>query len=84
MERVKIAELKAQLFKHLRAVARGAEIEVTDRGRPIARIVPVGDPLRVRFIPPARPFAEVRSIRCRPVRWRVPAVEILLQDRRKR
>src|SRR5689334_8589896 len=40
MKRVKIAELKDHLSSHLRAVERGATIEVTDRERPIARIVP--------------------------------------------
>jgi prevent-host-death family protein len=44
MKRVKIAELKSQLSKHLRAVELGAEIEVTDRERPIARIVPARPP----------------------------------------
>ena len=42
MKRVKIAELKDQLSCHLREVERGGEVEVTDRDRPIARIVPVG------------------------------------------
>ena len=41
MKRVGVAELKDQLSKHLRAVEAGAEVEVTDRDRPIARIVPV-------------------------------------------
>ncbi|MBI4260112.1 MAG: type II toxin-antitoxin system prevent-host-death family antitoxin, partial [Actinobacteria bacterium] len=48
MKRVKIAELKDQLSKHLRAVERGAHVEVTDRDRPIARIVPVEEQARVR------------------------------------
>src|SRR3990170_6298001 len=64
MKRVKIAELKDQLSRHLRAVERGAEVEVTDRDRPIARIVPVsgtGSTLVVR--PPRRPFSEIRRKR---------------------
>lgn len=85
MRRVKIAELKDHLSKHLRAVERGAEIEITDRSRPIARLVPV---LRaassVRIIPAQRPFAEVRNKRCRPARWPVRSLELLLEDRRKR
>src|SRR5438876_12166544 len=41
MKRVKIAELKDHLSAHLRSVERGGELEVTDRERPIARIVPI-------------------------------------------
>src|SRR5438094_205007 len=40
MKTVKIAELKNHLSEHLRAVEAGDEIIVTDRNRPIARIVP--------------------------------------------
>jgi len=57
MKRVKIAELKDQLSRHLREVERGGEIEVTDRDRPIARIVPVtgdGDRVVVRAVWGAR------------------------------
>ena len=42
-----MAKLKDQLSTHLRAVEAGDEVEVTDRGRPIARIVPVRPAARV-------------------------------------
>jgi len=85
MKRVKIAQLKDQLSKHLRAVERGAEIEVTDRERPIARIVPVPrEAPEVRLLPAKRPFSEVRRKRCRPAGWPVSAVDLLLEDRRRR
>jgi len=85
MKRVKIAELKDQLSAHLRAVERGAEIEVTDRNRPIARIVPVRGALAsLRIAPPKRPFSEVRRKRYPPTRWPVNLVELLIEDRRKR
>ncbi len=35
--------LKQQLSRYLEQVQGGAEITVTDRGRPVARIVPVTD-----------------------------------------
>lgn len=41
MRRIGIRELRQQASKHLRDVERGETIEVTDRGRPVARIVPV-------------------------------------------
>ncbi len=36
-----VAELKAQLSRYLRRVKAGEEILVTDRGAPIARLVPI-------------------------------------------
>jgi prevent-host-death family protein len=41
MKTAGVAELKAKLSAHLALVKRGEEILVTERGRPIARIVPV-------------------------------------------
>jgi len=38
---VGIRELKAQLSAYLRQVKRGATVVITDRGRPIGRIVPL-------------------------------------------
>ena len=85
MKRVKIAELKNHLSAHLRAVERGAEIEVTDRDRPIARIVPVLDSAtQLRIIPPKRLFSALREKRYPPTRWPVDLVELLIEDRTKR
>jgi prevent-host-death family protein len=44
MERVGVRELKASLSRYLVRVREGETIEVTDRGRPVARLVPVGIP----------------------------------------
>lgn len=41
MKRIGIRELRQQASKHLRDVENGETIEVTDRGRPVARLVPV-------------------------------------------
>lgn len=41
---VGVRELKASLSAHLHRVRRGESVLVTDRGRPVARIVPVGVP----------------------------------------
>ena len=41
MKRIGIRELRQQASKYLRHVQRGETIEVTDRGRPVARLVPV-------------------------------------------
>lgn len=38
-----IRELRENLSKIVRRVKRGEVLEVTDRGKPVARLVPVGD-----------------------------------------
>jgi prevent-host-death family protein len=40
---VGVRELKAKLSEYLAAACAGEEIVVTDRGRPVARIVPFGN-----------------------------------------
>jgi prevent-host-death family protein len=85
MKRVKIAELKNQLSKHLRAVERGASFEVTDRDRPVARIVPIGPPgPEITVIPASRPFQLLRSKRYPPTRLRRSSLALLLEERGKR
>ena len=40
MTSVSISELKANLSRYLREVRRGGEVQVLDRGAPVARLVP--------------------------------------------
>lgn len=47
--RAGIRELKAHLSAYLREVKAGETVVVTDRGRPVARIVPVGRPVEERL-----------------------------------
>ncbi len=85
MKRVKIAELKSQLSRHLRAVERGAEIEITDRDRPIARIVPIHREVSGVHITPAElDVATIRRKRIKPANWPISSLEVLLEDRRSR
>jgi prevent-host-death family protein len=41
MKRIGVRELRQQASKYLRQVEAGETIEVTDRGRPVALLVPV-------------------------------------------
>lgn len=41
MDRVGVRELRQHASRYLARVARGEVFEVTDRGRPVARLVPV-------------------------------------------
>ena len=85
MKTVKIAELKNHLSEHLRAVEAGAELVVTDRDRPIARIVPHNRSDRlVRVKKPTRSFSTVRGKRYAPAKWRVNSTELLLEERQQR
>jgi prevent-host-death family protein len=81
MKRIGIADLKARLSEHLRAVRKGRTLTIFDRDTPIAQIVPYSaEPLEVRRAtrrpgdrklppPPARP---------------TDSLSILLEDRRRR
>lgn len=53
MKTVRIAELKAHLSEHLRAVQRGSPVTVLDRDTPIARIVPIVEPEQALIVRPA-------------------------------
>jgi prevent-host-death family protein len=66
MRSIGIRELRQQASKHLRDVERGETIEVTDRGRPVALLVPVprmGPAERLiaegRMTPPKHAFADL-------------------------
>lgn len=39
---VAVAEIKAQLSRYLRQVKAGEEVLITERGTPVARLVPIG------------------------------------------
>lgn len=82
MTRVGVAELKASLSRYLREVRRGGSVTVLDRGTPIARLVPVQAPGKIRIIPPADPgpgFFRVSAPSEPPPEMDV--VALLLEDR---
>ena len=47
--RVGIRELKAQLSSHIRQVKAGATVVITERGRPVGRIVPLSPSVDARL-----------------------------------
>ncbi len=77
---------KDRLSEHLRAVEQGAEIIVTDRDRPIARIVPFRPQAPIMVTPPKAPFASVRGKRWKRSRSRpsVSSTELLADERSER
>jgi prevent-host-death family protein len=84
MKRIGVAELKNQLSRHLRAVEAGAEVEVTDRDRPIARIVPVPSPTALAVQPPRKPFGSIRERAYPPAGWKVSSTDLLVEERQGR
>ncbi len=84
MKRVGVAEFKDQLSRHLRAVEAGEEVIVTDHGRPIARLIPVGDERGVVIRPALRPFREVRDRVYPPANWGIDSTSLLLEERQGR
>ncbi len=82
MTRVRISELKGHLSEHLRAAEAGEVIEVMDRSRPIARIVPVAaDEVGLEIIPAERPFASVRAVRLPPAKLGKASLAALREER---
>ncbi len=82
MKHVRIAELKARLSEHLRAVRLGETIAVLDRDTPVAQIVPIRESsgLRVRKPAPGAPRPN-RVPLPRSAKLNVDVVHILLEER---
>ena len=84
MKRVGVAELKNNLSRFLRGVELGEAVEVMDRARPIARIVPVPSRKAVTIRPAKRPFATVRDRRFPPLDLGLSSDELLREERSDR
>jgi prevent-host-death family protein len=84
MKSVKIAELKDNLSRYLRAAEKGASVVVTDRDRPVARIVPILAEESVEVVPASRPFSSVRARRFAPTRATIDSLALLLEERADR
>jgi len=81
MSDVRIADLKARLSEHLRAVRNGGTVTVLDRDTPIARIVPFATPsLELRK---AKRRLRDLKLPARPSK-RTDSTALLLDDRRRR
>ncbi len=81
MKSVKIAELKDNLSRYLRAAEKGASVVVTDRDRPVAQIVPLLAEEGVDVVPASRPFSAVRGRRFAPTRKTIDSLALLLEER---
>jgi prevent-host-death family protein len=85
MKRVAISELKSHLSEHIRAAEGGEVIEIMDRARPVARVVPMeGDAPSLELIPPRASFASVRNVPLQPPGTSMSSLEALRRDRGQR
>jgi prevent-host-death family protein len=85
MKSVKIAELKDRLSEHLRAVEAGEEMIVTDRNRPIARIVPISTTEPALTVDePTASFKTLRAKKWRAAQWKLSGAQLLEAERRER
>lgn len=83
MDTVRIADLKARLSEHLRAVRRGRTLTVLDRDTPVARIVPYDGERRPLTVRPPRPGAvPLARVSLPPaLRVKVDIVALLAEER---
>lgn len=83
MDTVRIADLKARLSEHLRAVRRGRTLTILDRDRPIARIVPYdGERPRLSIRSPRPGTPPFSRLKLPPrLRAKVDIVELLAEER---
>ncbi len=79
MKTVGIAELKARLSAHLKAVQKGHPITVMDRGRAVAQIVPIEQKGKLTVRPALRPLHSVKLPP--PVKGPIDSLAALLEER---
>lgn len=82
MKTVGIAELKAKLSHHLRAVRSGNSVTVLDRDRPVARIVPYQRDAALVVRSPAPDAPALQDVPLPPpLDIDIDIVELLLEER---
>jgi prevent-host-death family protein len=85
---VSVSRMKSSLSQFLRIVKSGKEITVTDRDRPVARLVPyVEETVSLQIKPATRPASEMNKLLNRPPLkkgMKTDSLSLLLEDRGQR
>jgi antitoxin (DNA-binding transcriptional repressor) of toxin-antitoxin stability system len=85
MVKVSITELKSRISQHLRSAQGGETIQVMDRARPIAQIIPMDQPSQgLDIIAATSTFASVRNIRVVPAKLSMSSLDALRLERGSR
>ena len=74
VRRAGLRQARQALAGLIEQVKKGREIEITDRGRPVARLVPPG-------VNEAKPFGGRAAVRAEMPRLRRPASQAVLDER---
>ena len=84
MDSVGVRELRDHLSKHLADVRAGHSVTVTDHGKPIARIVPVGPNTMERLIAEGRvtPAKRPKRPSRRPIKTKGTVSDLVSEQRR--
>lgn len=82
MKTVSVASFKQNLSRFLHMVVEGEELVVTSHQRPVARVIAEAQGVAIR--PPLRPVATLRKIRGISMSSPSLALDMLLEDRRRR
>lgn len=85
MGEVGVRELRDSLSRHLAKVREGHTITVTDHGRPVARIVPVGVPTKLEQLimsGSVTPAPRRKRVRPAPVKAQGRVGDLVEQQRR--
>jgi antitoxin (DNA-binding transcriptional repressor) of toxin-antitoxin stability system len=85
MKSVKTSEFKAKLAKYLRMVRNGEEIQILDRGIPIAKVLNSGTVADFKTRPPLKDPRSLSQLKSKvsPIGG-FDVVDFLLEERRKR
>jgi antitoxin (DNA-binding transcriptional repressor) of toxin-antitoxin stability system len=82
MKKVRIAELKAHLSEHLRAVRGGQTITVLDRDTAVAHIVPIRGTAGIKIRKPAPGSPPLNRVPLPPpLKIGIDIVDLLLEER---
>ena len=78
MTKIGIAELKAKLSEHIRAVRRGHELTVYDRNEPVARVLPYSPKGALVVREPIRQYKTLGDVKLPPpLKLKVDPLELL-------
>ena len=85
MTDIGVRELRDSLSRHLARVKEGHTITVTDHGRPVARIIPVGVPTKLEQLVACEkvtPATHRKGTRPAPIKARGTVSDLVEQQRR--
>ncbi len=82
---VKISDFKAHLAKYLKQVKKGQEVEILDRGTPVARVVPFSlEETTAAIQAPTKRPEDLGKLKSKVTSFTGEVMDILLEERQSR